>query len=49
MKDRRDITVPMPGSLVDEVEAELEYGNSRAEWIRTAVEMRLEHESQSEE
>jgi metal-responsive CopG/Arc/MetJ family transcriptional regulator len=48
MENRHDVTVPMPASLVDDVESELEYGNSRAEWIREAIRMRLEAERSAE-
>lgn len=44
MEDRKDVTVPMPASLVDAVEGQLGYGDSRAGWIRDAVEQRLERE-----
>jgi hypothetical protein len=49
MENRRDVTVPMPASLVDDVESELEYGNSRAEWIREAIRMRLAEEQSVEQ
>jgi len=44
MTDRKDVTVPMPGDMVDAIEDQLEYGDSRAGWIREAVEQRLERE-----
>ncbi len=44
MEDRKDITVPMPQSMVDEIAQELDYGDSRAEWIRQAVREKLERE-----
>lgn len=44
MKDRNDVTVPMPGSLVDAVEDQLGYGDSRAGWIREAIRQRLERD-----
>lgn len=34
----------MPGSMVDAVDGQLEYGDSRAGWIRDAVSQRLERE-----
>ena len=42
MKDKQEVTVPMPGSLHDRIVEELEYGDSKAGWIREAIEMRLE-------
>lgn len=45
MEDRKDITVPMPGSVVDAVDSQLEYGDSRAGWIRDAITQRLEREN----
>lgn len=42
MDDRKDVTVPMPGDMVDRIDGQLEYGDSRAGWIREAVEERLE-------
>jgi metal-responsive CopG/Arc/MetJ family transcriptional regulator len=44
MKDRHDVTVPMEQSLVDEIDSELTYGDSRSEWIRNAVRQRLARE-----
>ena len=41
MEDRKDITVPMPKSLRDEIDAQLEYGDSRSEWIREAIREKL--------
>lgn len=41
---RKDVTVPMDDPLVEAINSELEYGDSRAEWIREAVRMRLEAE-----
>lgn len=41
MKDRNDVTVPMPGDLLESIENELEYGDSRSAWIREACERRL--------
>jgi len=41
---RQDITVPMPEALNNAVEQELEYGDSKAGWIREAIRMRLESE-----
>jgi len=41
MQDRKDVTVPMPESLSDAIEGELEYGDSKAGWIREAIEQRL--------
>ena len=48
MKDRTDVTVPMPAALVDQVDEQLSYGDSRAEWIREAIRQRLEREEMSE-
>jgi len=45
MEDRQDVTVPMEQSMVDQIAGELDYGDSRAEWIRDAIRMRLEQES----
>lgn len=47
MDNRIDVTVPLPGALNDAVETELGYGDSKAEWIREAIKMRLEHEQRS--
>lgn len=41
MKDRHDVTVPMEQSLVDEIDSELTYGDSRSEWIRNAIREKL--------
>lgn len=42
MEDRKDVTVPMSADLLDEVNSQLSYGDSRAEWIREAIRQRLE-------
>jgi metal-responsive CopG/Arc/MetJ family transcriptional regulator len=44
MKDRHDVTVPMEQSLVDEIDSELTYGDSRSEWIRNAIREKLARE-----
>lgn len=41
---RKDVTVPMDESLDDQIEGELEYGDSKAGWIRDAIRMRLDAE-----
>lgn len=46
--DRKDVTVPMPESLADEIESQLGYGDSRAGWIREAIRQRLEREQEEE-
>ena len=45
MKDRHDVTVPMEQTLVDEIDGELTYGDSRSEWIRNAIREKLARES----
>lgn len=44
MEERKDVTVPMPQSMVEEIAKELDYGDSRAEWIRDAIQEKLERE-----
>lgn len=46
MENRKDVTVPMPGDMVDEIDEQLGYGDSRAAWIREAVRQRLEREAE---
>lgn len=41
IENRKDITVPMDESLVEEIHGELGYGDSRAEWVRRAVRKEL--------
>jgi predicted DNA-binding protein len=48
MKDRTDVTVPLPGEMNDRIEENLNYGDSKAEWIREAIEMRLESEAEGQ-
>ena len=48
MKDKQEVTVPMPGSLHDQIVDELEYGDSKAGWIREAIEMRLDESAAAE-
>lgn len=38
------ITISIPDDLKEAVEEELEYGDSRSEWIQVAIEQRLESE-----
>jgi Arc/MetJ-type ribon-helix-helix transcriptional regulator len=45
MKDRKDITVPIPGELNDQIESELEYGDHKSEWVREAIRQRLDAEA----
>ena len=45
MTEKKDVTVPMPEDMVEAIEGELEYGDSRAQWIREAVRERLERDS----
>ena len=42
VKNRKDITVPMPEDLRDQIDKQLEYGDSRSEWIRQAIREKLE-------
>lgn len=49
MEDRTDITVPLPGDLNDAIEAELEYGDAKAEWVREAIRQRLAAEDRIDE
>lgn len=44
MENRKDVTVPMDEKMVELVDSQLEYGDSRAGWIREAVRQRLERE-----
>jgi len=43
-ENRKDITVPMDESEVEQVHDQLGYGDSRAEWIRNAVREKLARE-----
>jgi len=45
MAEKKDVTVPMDEQLVDAIEEQLDYGDSRAEWIREAVRERLARDS----
>lgn len=44
VKQRKDVTVPMPESLNSAIEDELDYGDSKSQWIREAILQRLERE-----
>lgn len=44
MDDRKDITVPMPADLDRQIIEQLDYGDSKAAWIREAIRMRLRQE-----
>jgi len=41
MKDRQDVTVPMPGRWVEEIDGQLTGTDSRSAWIREAIRRRL--------
>ena len=40
-----DITVFVPPAEVDAIEAQLEWGDSRSEWVREAIRQRLQRSS----
>lgn len=44
MKNRKDLTVPVPGEVDELIEQELSYGDSKAGWVREAILQRLERE-----
>lgn len=48
MSGRTAPTVPMPDDLLDEITERLDYGDSRAAWIREACRQRLERENEGE-
>ena len=41
MENRKDVTVPIEESMVEEIHEQLDYGDSRAGWIRGAIKQRL--------
>lgn len=41
------ITISVPEDVADEVDSQLEYGDSRSEWIQEAIEQRLRRENDS--
>ena len=49
IENRKDITVPMDESLVEEIHDELGYGDSRAEWVRRAVRKELDRVKNEDE
>lgn len=48
MAERRTPTVTMPDELIEEIDSQLDYGDSRAAWIREACRQRLEREELSD-
>lgn len=44
MRDRKDLTTPMPRVWRDMIDYQLTYGDSRSGWIREAVRQRFERE-----
>lgn len=46
MTDKKEVTVPMDDSLHDAIVDELEYGDSKAGWIREAIRERLKAEGE---
>lgn len=49
MEDRKDTTLPLPGIIVDLIDQQLNYGDSRAGWMRVGVYLRLMAELDTEE
>jgi len=49
MNDRQDVTVPMESDFVDRIDAQLEYGDSRSEWIRETARQRLAREARGDD
>lgn len=45
MSGRKDPTVPMSDDMLESIDSRLEYGDSRAEWIREAIRQRLRAEA----
>lgn len=41
------ITVSLPPELAEQINEQLDYGDSRSEWIREAIKLRLETEQQA--
>lgn len=48
MSSRTTPTVPMSEDLLDAIEDQLGYGDSRAEWIRQACRDRLERDGEND-
>ena len=44
MRRRKDVTVPMEQELCDKIDSNLAYNDSRSEWIREAVRLKLSGE-----
>jgi len=42
-------SVRLPDELVEEIEEQLEYGDSKSEWIREAIEQRFEREDEAQD
>lgn len=40
------ITISLPEELEEEITSRLEYGDSRSEWVRKAIELRLQQEKE---
>ena len=38
------ISISLPEELIEEINDRLEYGDSRSEWIKEAIELKLESE-----
>ena len=49
MRSRKDVTVPMEEDLCDKIDSKLTYRDSRSEWIRDAVRLKLATQSALEE
>jgi len=44
MSDKVQVTFRIPEDVDDDIEDELEYGDSKAEWVREACEQKLDRE-----
>lgn len=44
MEERKDVTIPMEKALVDDIDGQLTYGDSRSEWVRNAIREKLARE-----
>lgn len=44
MENRTDLTVPLPGWMVEVIENQLEYGDSKAGFVRESTRQRFERE-----
>lgn len=43
------ISISLPDEMVEDINEQLEYGDSRSKWVREAIELRFQQQQQEQE